>query len=128
VSLTRRQRLAPVLDGLCIVVFILLGRDQHHLGGGATWFLTVLWPLATGWIVGALATRLYTRTENGWARLAGTIAVAVVIGGVLRGAFTDRPTFSTFTVVETVFLAATTFAWRMLRLAVARRRRALSAS
>jgi Protein of unknown function (DUF3054) len=123
-----RRWTAPVFDAVCIVVFIALGRDQHHLGGGVSWFLTVLWPLATGWIVGSLATRLYTRPERGWARLLGTLAIAVVIGGLLRGAFTGRPTFSTFTIVETVFLGATTFAWRALALALARRRRALSAS
>jgi len=119
---------APFLDAVCIVVFIVLGRDQHHLGGSVSWFFTVLWPLATGWVVGSLVTRLYTRSGRGWARLLGTIAIAVVIGGLLRGAFTGRPTFSTFTIVETVFLAATTFAWRALVLALARRRRALSAS
>lgn len=46
------------------MVFVLLGRGQHHIDRGVDWFLTVLWPLALAWTVGALMTRLYTRAER----------------------------------------------------------------
>ena len=120
----RLRRLAPVFDGLCLALFVLLGRDQHHIGGGLEWFLTVLWPLAVGWLVGALATRMYTRADpRWWLRLAGTLVIAVLIGGVLRWAFTNRDAYSVFTVVELAFLALVTFGWRLVALVVATPRR-----
>ena len=110
----RLRRLAPAFDGLCLAVFVALGRDQHHIDRGVDWFLTVLWPLAVGWLVGALVTRLYTRVERSWLRLAGTLVVAVLIGGVLRWGFTNRDAYSVFTVVELGFLALVTFGWRLV--------------
>ena len=104
------------------MLFVALGRDTHHIGSGVSWFLTVLWPIAAGWLVGALVTRLYTRPERWWFRLAGTLVVAVLIGGVLRWGFTNRDAFSVFTVVELGFLALVTFGWRLVALVVTHRR------
>lgn len=122
-----RQRLAPVMDAGCLVLFVVLGRDRHNLHEGIAWFLTVLWPLAVGWTIGALVTRLYTRAARGWLRLAGTIVIALLVGGVLRGAFTNRVSFSIFTAVALAFLSLTTFAWRLVWLVFDRRRRTLPA-
>ncbi len=116
----RLRRFAPGFDGLCLVIFVLLGRDQHHIGRGVDWFLTVLWPLAVGWLIGALVARLYTRVERWWLRLGGTLVVAVLIGGVLRWAFTNRVAYSVFTVVELGFLALVTFGWRLVALGITR--------
>jgi hypothetical protein len=122
------RRLAPVMDTLCIAVFILVGKDRHHYDHqGLDWFLTVFWPLAVGWLVGALVTRVYTRDDRWYLRLLGTLAVAVGVGGVLRGAFTNRTSFSVFTVVAFVFLALTTFGWRVVWRGVGRVRGAAPA-
>ena len=86
------RRLAPAIDAAILILFVAIGRDQHHLEStGVSWFLTVLWPLAAGWAVGALVTRLYTAPTRWWLRLLGTIADR----GVPRrrssaGLFTDR--------------------------------------
>ncbi len=125
---TTRRKLAPVIDGACIVAFIVLGRDSHELDEGLSWFFTVLWPLASGWAVGALVTRLYTQAGHVWLRLAGTIAIGLVVGGALRGMFTERASFSVFTAVALAFLSLTTFGWRAVWYLVDRRRRALPAS
>jgi predicted Na+-dependent transporter len=115
------------MDAACLLLFVVLGRDRHHLNEGVIWFLTVLWPLAAGWIIGALITRLYTRDDRNWLRLAGTIVITLLIGGVLRGAFTNRVSFSIFTVVALAFISLTTFAWRVVWLFFDRRRRTLPA-
>jgi Protein of unknown function (DUF3054) len=115
------RRVAPLLDAACMVLFVAIGRDQHSLEStGVTWYLTVLWPLAAGWIIGALATRLYTSADRTWVRLLGTIAVGVLIDAVLRAAFTDRPWFSVFSIVAFCFLSLVTFGWRLIWTGVAR--------
>ncbi len=117
------RRVAPVLDTACIVAFILLGKDRHSFNNkGLDWFLTVFWPLAVGWIVGALVTRLYTRSDRGWLHLLETLVIALFLGGILRWAFTERVAFSVFTVVAFVFLGLVTFGWRLIWTGVARLR------
>jgi hypothetical protein len=117
------RRVAPVLDTVCIALFILLGKDRHSYDNkGLTWFLTVFWPLAVGWLVGALITRVYTRDDRPWVRLLGTLAIALFVGGILRWVGTDRVAFSVFTVVAFLFLGLTTFGWRLIWTAVARLR------
>ncbi|MCU1457539.1 MAG: hypothetical protein JWL73_1631 [Actinomycetia bacterium] len=119
---------APFADAVCFVAFVFLGRDQHAINGGLSWFLTVLWPLLLGWFVVALATHLYTRADRTWLRLAVTWIAGVLIGLVIRELFTSHgDSFGTFTVVVLVFIGLTTFGWRGLLLAwrrAARRRAA----
>ncbi|HEY3724132.1 MAG TPA: DUF3054 domain-containing protein [Acidimicrobiia bacterium] len=118
------RRVAPVLDAVCLVVFVAIGREQHDLDStGVGWFLTVLWPLAVGWIVGALVTRVYVRSDWWWLRLVGTVAVAALLDALLRGTFTDRGYLSVFTIVLFLFNCLTTFAWRAVWLGAARVRR-----
>lgn len=109
------RRVAPVLDAVCIAVFIVVGKDRHSYDNkGLVWFLTVFWPLAAGWLVAALITRVYTHDDRPWLRLLGTIVLGIGIGGILRGVFTDRPPYSIFTVVAFAFLIITTFGWRLV--------------
>jgi Protein of unknown function (DUF3054) len=117
------RRLGPVIDTICIAVFIMLGKDRHSYDNlGLEWFLTVFWPLAVGWIVGALVTRLYTRPDRAWLRLLETLVVALFLGGILRWAFTERVAFSVFTIVAFLFLGLVTFGWRLIWTVIARLR------
>jgi hypothetical protein len=118
---TSRRWVAPALDLLAIVVFIAVGRDRHEVSWNLEWFFTVWWPLTVGWAVGALATRLYQRGEQTWLRLAGTIVIAVLLGGLLRTT-TGRVAYSVFTVVALAFLSLVTVGWRLIALAITRRR------
>jgi Protein of unknown function (DUF3054) len=124
----RRQRrwVAPVADLACIVAFILVGAGRHNIGEGAGWFFTVLWPLAAGWYVSASVTGLYRATDRWVLRLAGTIALGTLLGALLRGGFTDRPTFSIFTVIYITWMALTAFGWRASVSFITNRRRAAS--
>ena len=117
-----RPWLAPVLDAGCLVAFAAGGRDSHGIGGGIGWWATVLVPLFVGWFVVAVATRLYTRRSRGWTSLALTWLGGIALASLLRGAFTDRPYVSAFTVVAAVFIGATTFGWRAIVSFVARSR------
>jgi Protein of unknown function (DUF3054) len=117
-----RVRYAPVVDAICILVFVLVGRGRHEIDEGVGWFFTVLWPLYVGWFGVALATRLYTRRRGIWLALTVTWLGGIAIAAVLRGAFTDRPYVSIFTVIAIAFLGLTTFGWRAIAALIARSR------
>jgi Protein of unknown function (DUF3054) len=117
-----RLRIAPVLDALAIVSFVLVGGGRHNVHEGIGWFLTVCWPLFLGWFGVALAVRLYSRTSGIWWSLLVTLAGGIAAGAVLRGTFTDRPYVSIFTVIAVTYLGLLTFGWRGVWMLVARSR------
>ena len=125
----RRWWLSPTLDLVCIVTFILVGAGRHSINEGADWFLMVLWPLAVGWYGVALVTRLYFSDGRPWLRLTITLAVATLVASLLRGGFTDRPTFSIFTVVFVGWMLLTAYGWRLVgKFVSGRRQRAAPAA
>jgi hypothetical protein len=107
---------APGIDLACLVVFVLIGGNQHGISGGIGWFLGVLWPLALGWFVAVIVTRLYTNGSRPWLRLVGTWALGMTIALLLRGLVLGRQPASTFTLVLFGFVAFETFGWRALAL------------
>jgi Protein of unknown function (DUF3054) len=119
---TRRGWVAPALDAVAIGAFVLVGAGQHKIHEGAGWFLTVLWPLALGWFVVALGTRLYATRERSWLRLGATLAGGTVAGMALRGAFTDHAVVPTFAIVYLLWMTLITFGWRGVVLLLRQRR------
>jgi Protein of unknown function (DUF3054) len=112
--MTRRWWLAPALDLVCIITFIFVGAGRHNINEGADWFLLVFWPIAVGWYGVALLTKLYAASDRIWLRLTITLAAGTVIMSILRGAFTDRPTVSIFTVVFVAWMLLTAYGWRLV--------------
>jgi hypothetical protein len=113
---------APVLDGVAIVTFIIIGKGEHDIDEGIEWFITVFWPLALGWGIVALLTKLYTRTNGIWLALGITIVGGILLGAIPRGLFTDRPYISIFTVVAIAYLGIVTYAWRLIAAVLSSRR------
>jgi hypothetical protein len=110
----RPPRWAPIADAIVLVVFVAIGRRSHGLDeSGLTWFLTVLWPIALAWLLGALALSLYRARTGEFLRLLGTVATAVVLGGLLRHFTPGRAMFSAFTIVLACGLSLGTFGWRV---------------
>src|ERR1700736_6166926 len=95
----RRVPLAPVLDGICLALFVALGRESHRIGRGVGWYFTVLWPFGVGWFVTALVVGLYTASTRPWLRLTVTWLAGIANALVLRGAVPNPRAFSTFAVV-----------------------------
>lgn len=116
-----RRWVAPTLDLLSIVLFILIGRDRHAVDWNLEWFVVVWWPLTLGWVVVAFVTRLYTRPDRTWLRLAATIVGGILLGGLFRIP-TGRVPYSVFTVVALGTLTIFTFGWRLVALGLNRRR------
>jgi hypothetical protein len=115
---------APVLDLACLAAFVLVGGRRHDdLNEGLGWFLEVLWPIALGWAVVAVLTRLYTRPGAGmWLALIATLVGGLVITQLIRGTVQDRPWIGIFTVVAFGFIGLTTFGWRLIAMLVRRAR------
>jgi len=112
-----------MLDGVCLCAFVLLGRQSHDIGEGASWFFIVVWPFIAGWFVAAVATRLYTSRSRRWTRLAITEVVGIAIALVLRSTITHRESPLTFIIVAFGFIALTTIGWRAVAFALSRRAR-----
>ena len=119
-SLRRSPLVAVALDGLCLVVFVLAGRQSHGLDTGASWFFVVLWPVAAAWFAVALVTGLYTRASRPWLRLALTVVLGVGVGLIARIVVTHRDTPPAFILVAFGFIAVTTAGWRLLSAALPR--------
>ncbi|MDQ6856731.1 MAG: DUF3054 domain-containing protein [Candidatus Dormibacteraeota bacterium] len=110
--------MALVLDALCLVVFVIAGRQSHGLDNGAGWFLVVLWPIAVAWFATALVAGLYTAPSRAWWRLAATVVLGVGLGLVVRIAVTHRDTPAAFVLVAYAFITLTTVGWRLVGAAV----------
>jgi Protein of unknown function (DUF3054) len=123
----RRPVVAAAIDGVCLVVFVLLGRSSHGLNGGSNWFLTVLWPFVVGWYAAALVTRLYRTATHPWRRAAATVTLGVVLALLVRVTATSRSTPVVFGVVAFSFLMLTTVGWRVAARFAARLRVRVSA-
>jgi hypothetical protein len=117
-----RRSVAPLLaDWVCVLVFAALGKQNHGAAGGIGWYGRVWWPLAVGFVVGGLATRVYVDGEDWPGRVLTTVAIAVVVGGPLRW-LTGKPIFDAFTLVAFAVLSAFTLGWRGAVVLVRRRR------
>ena len=110
----RSPAIAPVLDALCLVVFVVAGRESHGLDSGAGWFVVVLWPIAVAWFVVALASGLYTRVSHGRLQLLATVVLGVGLGLIVRIAVTHRDTPVAFVLVAFGFITVTTVGWRLV--------------
>lgn len=118
--------LAPLLDALCLSIFVLAGRQSHGLDSGAGWFLTILWPIALGWFTTAVVAGLYRRRRPSAVALATTVVVGIGLGLVIRVVVAHRDAPIAFVAVAYGFITLTTLGWRAvaraLPLALSRRR------
>jgi hypothetical protein len=102
------------LDAICLIIFVLAGRQSHGLDSGAGWFLEVLWPFALGWFAVAAVAGLYTASSRRGRRLAATLVLGVALGLVIRAAATHRDTPAAFVVVAFGFITLTVVGWRLV--------------
>jgi hypothetical protein len=112
----RLRTAAPVIDLVCLALFVLIGRGRHDMSDGVGWFFGVLWPLALGWFVVAVATKLYANPSRPWLRLTATWGLGMTLALVVRGIVLGRQPVSTFALVLYAFVAIETFGWRLIAL------------
>lgn len=114
--------LGPALADLAVVtVFVLVGRRSHDGGTGLTDFLRIWWPFALGLAVAGPLTGAW-RHPAGGARFVAMTVVTVAVGMGLRVGVQDRAWKWSFVVVTTLFVLGLGAAWRLVAVAVGRRR------
>ena len=105
---------ALLVDALCVVVFVVLGRRNHDEGEAAAGVVRTAAPfllaLAGGWALGARRRRPPAGLSFGL----GVWACTLVLGMVLRRAVFDRGTATAFVIVATVFLGLSIVGWRLV--------------
>lgn len=111
--MSRRTVIAALADVAAIIVFVAIGRRNHHEGDAVDGILTVAAPfliaLAVGWIV-ARAWARPMQVESAFIIWPVTVAV----GMVLRNLVFDRGTALPFIIVATLVTGVFLVGWRMV--------------
>lgn len=113
--------LALAADLVCVLSFVVLGKIDHGTGTalGAVW--TTAWPFLAALALGWFATRAWQAPVQIWPTGVFVWAITVVGTMPLR-LFTGEGAPLSFVTVTALFLAATMFGWRLVTLAVVKRR------
>jgi hypothetical protein len=102
-----------VADVACVLLFVVIGRANHHDGETLPGLASTAWPflagLAAGWLVARAWRRPTALLPSGVAAWLGTVAVGMVLR-VVAGQGTALP----FIVVALVFLGLFLLGWRLL--------------
>ena len=120
-----RPWIAAAADVAVLVLFVVIGRRNHHADAGLVGFLRVWWPFVVGLLVAWLVTGL-ARAPLAWPRAIVAWLVAVGVGMTVRIAVQGRSLSVAFTIVSLVFVGAGMLGWRAV-VRVAQRRRAADA-
>ena len=111
--MSRRAVLAAGIDIVAILVFVAIGRRNHHEGDAVDGILTVAAPFLIALVVGWIVARAWTRPmQVDTAFIIWPITVA--LGMVLRNLVFDRGTALPFIIVATVVTGVFLVGWRMI--------------
>ena len=104
------------------MVFVIIGRANHHHGENVGGVLSTLWPFALGVIVGW--TVLIGKKQSGRSLRNGVVVMLskVAIGMVLR-VVSGQGTAFAFIIVALLFLGAVMVGWRLVLLRLERQKR-----
>jgi Protein of unknown function (DUF3054) len=121
----RTAAIATGLDGCGVLVFVIIGRHAHHHGNAASGIWHTAWPFLAGLAIGLLAARAWRKPlalvpagVGAWLGAAGAGMIIRVLAG--------QGTAPAFIAVALAFLALFLLGWRVVALAVSRRRRSVS--
>ena len=107
----RDWSVAVVADALAVLVFVVVGRANHHESTGVRGIWHTAWPFLVGAALG-LALTAYTRVRPTSIRAGVRVWVwTLVIGMVLRSA-TGGGTDAAFVVVAAIVLGVFLVGWR----------------
>ena len=115
-----RAALCVLADVCCVLVFVVIGRANHHAGESAAGVASTAWPFLAGLAAGEVVTRAWRRplalVPAGVGVWAGT-----VIGGQLLRVISGQGTALAFIIVSVLFLGLFLLGWRLGARVLARR-------
>lgn len=117
---TRNAVLAFLVDVLCVLLFVAVGRRNHDEGVTLAGIAQTAWPFLTGAVVGWLLSR-------GWQRPAAliptglTVWISTIAVGMLLRVITGAGIAASFVLVASVVTAVLLLGWRAVRTGLARR-------
>jgi Protein of unknown function (DUF3054) len=113
-----RAALAVLADVCCVLIFVVIGRANHHAGDAPAGVVSTSWPFLAGLATGELATRAWRQPFALVPTGIGVWLATVAIGQVLR-MLAGQGTAPAFIVVSLLFLGLFLLGWRLIaRLAV----------
>lgn len=108
-----------VLDALVVIVFVIVGREDHGFVSGVGDYLRVAAPFLIALGLSIIILRAW-RHPTDWRTGAFLAVGTVVLGMLLRRFVWDAGTARTFIVVATAFVTAGMVGWRLVALGVGR--------
>ena len=104
---------AALTDFCCVLLFVVIGRANHHDGGALAGLWDTFWPFAAGAVAGMAVTRFWRQptalVPTGVGVWLGTVAVGMVLR-VLAG----QGTAFAFILVALAFLGLFQLGWRLV--------------
>ena len=108
-----RATLAVLADVCCVLVFVVIGRANHHAGETLAGVASTAWPFLAGLAVGWLASRAWRRPLV--LRPSGvTVWLCTVALGMVLRVVSGQGTAPAFIVVALAFLGLCLLGWRLL--------------
>ena len=104
---------AALADFCCVLLFVVIGRANHHAGGGGTGLWDTFWPFAAGAAAGMLVTRFWRQPTALLPTGVGVWLGTVVLGMVLRVVAGQGTAFA-FILVALAFLGLFQLGWRIV--------------
>jgi hypothetical protein len=103
-----------VIDILVVLLFVSIGRADHHHGDSLTGMISTTWPFAVGLAIGWLV--VLVRRQNSVSLGAGVeVWLATVAFGMILRVIAGQGTALAFIVVALVFLGALMLGPRLVR-------------
>lgn len=116
-----RLGVAAGLDAFAVMLFVAIGRRSHDEASAFADLAETAMPFLIGLAVAWLVVRAWRRPTSLVTGLA-VWPIAVLTGMVVRRTLFDRGTATSFVVVTSLFLGACFIGWRLVAVALDRRR------
>jgi hypothetical protein len=107
-----RSAWACLADLCCVLAFVVIGRANHHAGGGMAGLADTAWPFLTGAAAGMLVMRFWRRPAAVLPTGVGIWLCTVAIGMLLR-VVSGQGTAFAFILVALAFLGLFQLGWRL---------------
>jgi hypothetical protein len=120
-----RAARAFLADLCCVMVFVAIGRANHHAGGGVAELAGTAWPFLVAAAAGMVVTRFWRRPVALVPTGVGVWLSTVAIGMLLR-VVSGQGTAFAFILVALAFLGLFQLGWRLAAARMARLRAKLA--